>query len=141
MAKKFNLKSGNCPSFKEMGSGDSPFNQSWKAFMKRGGGGKELSRSMLRGVGSVLGGGLIGGGGFGANPYDNIKNTMEQLKEKFEEFKTKEYKLKRKATSEFKDDDETIPGAHSRTGSSKSTKKMSETSEDLPENTKDDHSH
>ena len=34
MGKKFNLKSGNCPSFKEMG-GDSPFNQGFKDFFKK----------------------------------------------------------------------------------------------------------
>ena len=46
MGKKFNLKSGNCPSFKEMG-GNSPFNQGFNLDWMGGKNSKDFFKDMI----------------------------------------------------------------------------------------------
>ena len=71
MGKKFNLKSGNCPSFKEMG-GDSPFNQDAKGL-------KEAEE--MKQMTSTVGQASEIPGGHGSRSTRKFKRTNEDLPE------------------------------------------------------------
>ena len=121
MGKKFNLKSGNCPSFKEMGSSNSPFNQGFKDFFKK------AANTSLQ-VANPLAFAAFGGN---RETFFNSKK-MQELMEEFQREKDakglKEAEEIKQMTSTIGQASE-IPGGHG----SRSTRKFKRTNEDLPE--------
>ena len=126
MGKKFNLKSGNCPSFKEMGSGDSPFNQGFGDFLRKG-----VNTTPI---------GMMFNAATGNKDAPNFfKDIQERINKHMEEKKAKENKEREDALSSSLE--RSMRSVHK--GHSKSTEKMNETNENLPEsrNNKEEHSH
>jgi len=125
MTKKFNLKSGNCPSFKEMGS-NSPFNQSFGDFMQKAGNTTPMGMMFNAATGNK-------------NAPNFFKGIQERINKHMEEKQAKENKEREDALSSSLE-----RSMQSRNkGHSRSTEKMNETNENLPEskNNKEEHSH
>ena len=122
MTKKFNLKSGNCPSFKEMG-GDSPFTQGVKNFIK-----KAAMTSYQ--TANPLAFAALGGGN--QETFFNSKKMRKREQEQIEEEKRLEEEKKEKRENALSSSlERSMQSVHR--GHSRSTEKMRETNEDLPE--------
>ena len=115
MGKKFNLKSGNCPSFKEMG-GDSPFNQGFGDFLRKG-----VNTTPI---------GMMFNAATGNKDAPNFfKDMIEKFQEERDAESVKLSEKTKKITSQLGEASE-IPGGHS---GSRSTRRFKETNEKLPE--------
>ena len=123
MGKKFNLKSGNSTSFKEMGS-HSPLNQGFGNFLRKG-------------VNTTPIGMMLNAATGNKDAPNFFKDIQERMKRHMEEKEAKKNKEREDALGSSLE--RSMRSQHK--GHSKSTDKMSETNEDLPENKKDDHSH
>ena len=118
MTKKFNLKSGNCPSFKEMG-GDSPFNQGFGNFLRK--------------AGNTMPGVMAFNAMTGNKDAPNFfKDMIEKFQEEKDAESVKLSEKTKKITSQLGEASE-IPGGH---GGSRSTRRFKETNEKLPEQDK-----